>query len=85
MVTAARDRNILLAGGGALATSFADAGLLDQMFIAVVPATLAPGKPVLTGRLTSARIRLSNVEQAGQLAYIPDARGPARPASDDTA
>lgn len=67
MVTAVRGRNILLAGGRALAIAFADAGLPDQMFIAVVPATLAPGKPVFTSRLTSARIRLSNVEQEASL------------------
>ena len=39
MVRAAHGRNILIAGGGALAGAFADAGLLDQMLIAVVPAT----------------------------------------------
>ncbi|MDR2988040.1 MAG: dihydrofolate reductase family protein [Nocardiopsaceae bacterium] len=70
MVSAARGKNILIAGGGALATAFADAGLLDQMFIGVAPVMLAIGKPVFTGRLTSAQLKLSKVEQAGQLAYL---------------
>ena len=70
MVSAAGGRNILIAGGGALATAFADAGLLDQMFIGVVPMILARGKPVFTGSLTSAQLKLSKVEQVGQLAYL---------------
>jgi len=70
MVNAARGRNILIAGGGALAAAFAQAGLLDEMFIAVVPVMLGSGKPVFTGRLTSAQLSLSKVEQVGQLAYL---------------
>lgn len=70
MVTAARGRNIMIAGGGALATAFADAGLLDEMFIAVVPVMLGAGKPLFTRRLTSAHLKLSKLEQVGQLAYL---------------
>ena len=70
MVSAARGRNILIAGGGALAAAFADAGLLDQMFIAVVPVMLASGKAVFTGSLSSAQLKLSKVEQVGQVAYL---------------
>jgi len=70
MVTAARSRNILIAGGGALATAFVEAGLLDEMFICVVPVMLASGKPVFTGRLTSAQLSLSKVEHVGQVAYL---------------
>lgn len=70
MVNAARGRNILIAGGGALATAFAGAGLLDEMFICVAPVMLASGKPVFTGSLTSAQLSLSKVEQVGQLAYL---------------
>lgn len=70
MVGAARGRNILIAGGGALAAAFAAAGLLDQMFIGVVPVMLAGGKPVFTGRLTSAHLNLTKAEQVGQVAYL---------------
>ncbi|MBE1603832.1 dihydrofolate reductase family protein [Actinopolymorpha pittospori] len=70
MVDAARGGNILIAGGGALATSFAGAGLLDEMFIGVVPVMLAKGKPLFTGHLPSSRLTLSKVEQVGQVAYL---------------
>src|SRR5262245_1082648 len=70
MVTAARGTNIWIAGGGGLATTFADAGLLDEMLICVVPVMLGRGKPVFTGRLTSAQLTLSRVEQVGQAAYL---------------
>jgi dihydrofolate reductase len=70
MVNAAGGKNILIAGGGALATAFAQAGLLDEMFICVVPVMLAKGKPVFTGSLTSAQLSLANVERVGQVAYL---------------
>jgi dihydrofolate reductase len=70
MVGAARGRNILIAGGGSLATAFADAGLLDEMLIAVAPVMLAAGKPLFTGRLTAAQLTLSKAEQVGQLVYL---------------
>ena len=65
MMGAARGRNILIAGGGGLATAFAEAGLLDD-----VPVMLASGKPVFTGSLTSAKLSLSKAEQVGQVAYL---------------
>ncbi|MEQ4208327.1 hypothetical protein [Actinopolymorpha sp. B9G3] len=52
------------------ATAFVDAGLLDEMFIGVVPVMLVSGKPLFTGHLTSSRLSLSNVEQIGQVAYL---------------
>jgi dihydrofolate reductase len=70
MIGTARGRNIMIAAGGALATAVADAGLLDEMFIAVVPVMLAVGKPLFTGRLTSQQLKLSKLEQVGQLAYL---------------
>jgi hypothetical protein len=53
-----------------LATAFADAGLLSQMFIAVVLVMLANGKPLFTGVLTVSQLTLSKVEQVGQIAYL---------------
>ncbi|MBO0773229.1 MAG: dihydrofolate reductase [Actinobacteria bacterium] len=70
MTSAARGRNIWIAGGGALATAFAEAGLLDQVFLAVAPVMLADGKPLFTGSLTASRLRLSNVGRLGQVAYL---------------
>ncbi|MGH3158250.1 MAG: dihydrofolate reductase family protein [Streptosporangiaceae bacterium] len=70
MVRTAHGKNIWIAGGGALATAFAETGLLDQVFLGVVPVMLAGGKPLFTGRLSSGQLRLSNVEQVGQVAYL---------------
>ena len=70
MVRAAHGKNIWIAGGGALATAFAEAGLLDQVFLGVVPVMLADGKPLFNGRLSSGQLRLSNVEQRGQVVYL---------------
>jgi dihydrofolate reductase len=39
--------DIVVAGGGALASEIAGAGLLAQMFIGVVPVMLASGTPLL--------------------------------------
>lgn len=36
----------------------------------VAPVTLGAGAPLLPRRLTSARLRLSGVEQVGQFAYL---------------
>jgi dihydrofolate reductase len=70
MAKAARGKNIWIAGGGGLATSFADAGLLDELVVGVVPVMLASGKPLFTGRLTSSRLSLTNVDREGQVAYL---------------
>jgi dihydrofolate reductase len=34
-------------GGGVLAAQFADAGLLDELIISIIPVVLGNGKPVL--------------------------------------
>jgi dihydrofolate reductase len=70
MARAAHGKNIWIAGGGALATAFAEAGLLDQVFLGVAPVMPADGKPLFTGRLSSGQLRLSNVEQRGQVVYL---------------
>lgn len=70
MVAAACGRNIMIAGGGALAAAFADAGLLDEMYIAVAPVMLTAGKALFTGRLDAGNLTLSKVEHVGQMAYL---------------
>ena len=39
--------NVWLVGGGELAAQFADAGLLDELIISIIPVVLGAGKPVL--------------------------------------
>jgi dihydrofolate reductase len=70
MVSAAKGKDRFIAGGGSLATAFAEAGLLDRIVVGVVPVVLLAGKPLLTGPLTSSQLSLTKVEQVGQVAYL---------------
>lgn len=44
---AAAGRNVWIVGGGVLAAQFANAGVLDEMIISIIPLVLGGGKPVL--------------------------------------
>jgi dihydrofolate reductase len=46
MIAAAGDRNLWVVGGGNVASQFADAGLLDEVLVTVVPVVLGAGKPL---------------------------------------
>lgn len=70
MTRAAGDRNLWIVGGGELAGSFADQGLLDEIVVGVAPVTLGAGAPLLPRRLTSADLELTGVERAGPFAYL---------------
>ncbi len=78
MRAAAGDRNLWLVGGGELAGTFADAGLLDEIILGVAPVTLGAGAPVLPRRLTAARLSLTSVERRGPFAYLTFAVGAPR-------
>jgi dihydrofolate reductase len=75
MTVAAQGRNVWLAGGGDLVAEFADAGLLDEIILAVAPAILGSGTPLLPRQLTSRQLALTNVAQMGQFAYLTYAVG----------
>lgn len=62
--------NVWLVGGGELVGNFADAGLLDDIILGVAPVTLGAGAPLLPRRLDGGRLRLTDVEQVGQFAYL---------------
>lgn len=51
LVAAAGAKDVWVVGGGDLAGQFVDAGLLDQLIIAITPVTLGAGKPLLPRRL----------------------------------
>lgn len=51
MVVAAGGRDLWIVGGGDLAGQFADAGLLDEVWLQYAPVTLGGGAPVLPRRL----------------------------------
>jgi dihydrofolate reductase len=46
-VTAAKGRNIWVVGGGVVAAQVADAGLLDEIIVTVMPVVLGGGAPLL--------------------------------------
>jgi len=47
MIAAADGRDLWIVGGGELAGQFADAGLLDEVWLQYAPVTLGTGAPVL--------------------------------------
>ena len=65
MVGAAGGRNVWIVGGGDLAGQFADAGLLDEVLVAIAPVTLGAGAPLLPRRL---ELRLEEVARNGDFA-----------------
>ena len=55
MAKAAGERNVWVVGGGNVASQFADAGLLDELLVTVVPVVLGAGKPLFDRRLPTTR------------------------------
>lgn len=51
LVAAAQGRDVWVVGGGDLAGQFADAGLLDEVWVQYAPVTLGAGAPLLPRRL----------------------------------
>ncbi|WP_144877403.1 dihydrofolate reductase family protein [Microbacterium sp. 1.5R] len=47
MIDAAADKDVWVVGGGELAGQFADAGLLDEVWVQFAPLTLGSGAPLL--------------------------------------
>lgn len=60
MVAAAAGATVWLVGGGELVGQFADAGLLDEVWVQYAPVTLGGGAPLLPRRLD---LRLLEVER----------------------
>jgi dihydrofolate reductase len=65
MTAAAGSANIWLVGGGGLVGQFADAGLLDEVWVQYAPVTLGAGAPVLPRRL---EFRLEELARNGEFA-----------------
>jgi dihydrofolate reductase len=65
IVAAAADRNVWVVGGGDLAGQFADAGLLDEVWVQYAPVTLGSGAPLLPRRL---ELRLEEVARNADFA-----------------
>jgi dihydrofolate reductase len=58
MMAAAGDRGVWVVGGGDLAGQFADAGLLDELWVQYAPVALGAGAPLLPRRV---ELRLEDV------------------------
>jgi dihydrofolate reductase len=67
MVASADGRNLWIVGGGPVASQFADAGLLDEVLVTVVPVVLGAGKPLFDRPLSGGPMQLTGV--------IPHANG----------
>jgi dihydrofolate reductase len=59
MRAAAGERNVWVVGGGDLAGQFADAGLLDEVWVQYAPVTLGAGAPLLPRRIELRLIELA--------------------------
>jgi dihydrofolate reductase len=59
MIAAAAERNLWVVGGGNVASQFADAGLLDEVIVTVVPVALGDGKPLFERRLPGGPMQLT--------------------------
>jgi dihydrofolate reductase len=58
MLATAGERNLWVLGGGNVASQFADAGLLDELLVTVVPVVLGEGKPLFERRLPGGPMQL---------------------------
>jgi dihydrofolate reductase len=61
------DKDVWIVGGGDLAGQFADAGLLDEVIVAIAPVTLGGGAPLLPRRI---ELEVREVERNGELVCI---------------
>jgi dihydrofolate reductase len=59
MIAAAGERNLWIVGGGNVASQFAEAGLLDEVLVTVVPVVLGSGKPLFDRRLPGGPMQLT--------------------------
>ena len=59
MMAAAGDKDLWVVGGGNVASQFADAGLLDEVLVTLVPVVLGEGKPLFDRRLPGGPMKLT--------------------------
>lgn len=70
MTAAAAGQHLWIVGGGELAGQFADEGLLSEIILAIAPATVGAGAPLLPRRLSAADLSLTDCRQDGTFAYL---------------
>jgi dihydrofolate reductase len=63
MIAAAGDRNLWVIGGGNVASQVAEAGLLDELLVTVVPVVLGAGRPLFDRRLPGPPLQLTGTRR----------------------
>jgi dihydrofolate reductase len=63
---AAGDRNVWIVGGGVLASQFAEASMLDEIIISIIPVVLGSGKAVLPLSRPTAPLELISSHTMGR-------------------
>ena len=58
MISASGERDLWVVGGGNVASQFADANLLDELLVTIVPVVLGAGKPLFDRRLPGGAMQL---------------------------
>jgi dihydrofolate reductase len=61
MLASAGNGDLWIVGGGYVASQFADAGLLDEVAVTIVPVVLGEGKPLFYRRLSGGVMQLRGV------------------------
>ena len=59
LIGSAGEGSLWIVGGGGVASDFADAGLLDELLLTVVPVVLGAGKPLFARALPGGALRLA--------------------------
>ena len=62
MVNAAGDKNVWIVGGGELAATFYDHGLLDEIMVTFAAVTLGAGAPLFPQSLVTPPLRLLSAQ-----------------------
>jgi len=65
LIEAAGDRHVWVVGGGNVASQYADAGLLDEVHLTVVPVVLGAGKPLFDRALPGDPMQLTGTRAFG--------------------
>jgi len=65
VVAAAGERHVWVVGGGNVASQYADAGLLDELLLTIVPVVLGHGKPLFDRRLPGGALQLAGTSVFG--------------------
>jgi dihydrofolate reductase len=78
MLASAGDRKLWIVGGGGVASQFAEAGLLDEVWVTVIPVVLGAGKPLFDRRLPGPPMQLTGaLPRANGMVELRYARLPA--------